>query len=304
MISFKKFLLEGGAATKKLNTQRASADDIKNAFAFLTKHTDLTKQYLEDSLLGSCEDIYFKRPRKDNKKLAGDIDIAIDLSRFDKDKILSQVEAALKKEKYNPQVRQTGKSVFSYAVPGVGKLVQLDLMFVPSIKWAKWSYHSPSDSLYSGATRNILLMAVARSKLSPGEDIEVKNSDGETLVRVRRALKMDAGLERIFKIAPHRKDGKGRVKSLQTVSPEEAESELQKLGVQSRINKKADNNSNPDEVAERLFGRGVKAADLLTTEQVIDKISKLENAKEIFKDAVGDLERQKISIPPELEKYR
>lgn len=304
MISFKQFLVEGGKATRQFNTKPAKSNDINKVFTFLTKYTDLSRNYLENNLIGSSHDIFLNIKRRDNKTEAGDIDLAIDLTKFDKEKIIKQIELGLKDKAENSKFRQTGKSVFSFAVPGEDKLVQLDLMFVPNSDWAKWSYHSPSDSAYSGAVRNILLMAAARSKLTPGKDIEVKNKNGDTLVRVRKALKMDVGLERIFKIAPRRKDGNGRVKDLRKVSPNEIESELKLLGVNSKIDKNIDNISNPDEVAKAIFGEKINAKDLLTAEQVINQISNLKNANIIFKDAVSDLGRQKMSIPKELAKFK
>ncbi len=53
MISFKQFLVEGGNATKQFNTERANANDIKQALIFVTKALKINID--RDDLLGSTQ---------------------------------------------------------------------------------------------------------------------------------------------------------------------------------------------------------------------------------------------------------
>ena len=295
MITFKQFLLEGGGATAEFETQRANKSDVEEALKFVEKHTKIPLDVLQDSLLGSTEHT-LKGKRKDS----GDIDIAVEDGKFDRTALVEKMKSATGVEK----VKTTGGNVFSFPVPvSRSKRVQVDLMFVPSVKWAKFGYHSALDSKHKGVVRNFLLVNLMKHIFESGKDIAIEDKDtGEELIRVRRGFKMDAGLERLYRVAPMRKDGKGRL-GLKPATPEQVEAELKKLGINEPFSKDADPILEPDEAAAFMFGKGVKASDLLSAEQVITQIYKRKDHAQIFKDAIEDLNKNDLEVPAEIAKF-
>ncbi len=292
MITFKQFLMEGGAATSDFHTERATKEDIDQALDFVSKHTGMPKQQLIDNLLGSTGHTLAGK-----KKDSGDIDIAVEDGRYDRETLVSKMKQATGMNK----PKMTGGNVFSFAVPANGKKVQVDLMFVPSEKWARFGYHAALDSQHKGVVRNMLLVNVMKHIFEKDKDLVVKDGD-EEIIRVRRGFKMDGGLERLYRIAPMRKDGKGRV-AARKATPAEVEAELKKMGRADKFSKDPDAILDPDKAAEFMFGKGVKAKDLLSTEQVIKQIFKLPNHAEIFKGAVEDIEKVEQPIPDEIKKF-
>lgn len=304
MITFKQFLTEGGAATASEGTVRANQADMKAALAFIDKHTDLKLDDMVPNLLGSSKHTYHAIKRKDGKSDSGDVDIAIQNGKFNKTEIIDQLQDALQTEGFTGFYKESFGNVYSFAVPGErGKLIQVDLMFVPSEEWAKWSYYSEANSDYKGAYRNLLLINTAKYVMVKGKDLEIKDENGTTIIRVRRSLKIGDGFERLFKMLPMRKDGKGRLSGLKKVSPDEIKAELSRLGIEGSFDENADTITKPDLVAQMLFGPSVKAKDLLSTEQVIAHISKLKNAKTIFKDSIEDFTRFNLPIPKAIQQH-
>ncbi len=304
MITFKQFLLEGGAATADQGTGRASQADMKAALAFIDKHTDLSLKDMQANLLGSSKHTYFGIKRRDGKTDSGDIDIALPKDKIDKSKILDQLSSALKSVGFSGKFKESFGNVCSFAVPGVNeKLIQVDLMFVPNEEWAKWSFHSAAESKYKGAYRNLLLINAAKFVVSKDKDVIIKDDDGNPVVRVRRTLKVADGFERMFKIMPMRKDGKGRTKSLKKVTPEEVEAELERMGIDASFDKNADPITSPDIVTKMIFGNSISAKDLMSTEQVIAQIKKLKNARQIFADSIKDFERFELPTPSEIKDF-
>ena len=295
-LSFKRFLLkEGGKATEEWGTERALKRDVKAAVVKVAKTLGISEEELAKSLLGTSRLTYYGK-----KSSSGDIDIAVDSKNFPKfnDLMLHAVGGS---GQYN-----TGTKVGSYAVEVNGKKVQVDLMFVSSLEFAKFMYYSTEgeNSKYPGAVRNIMLMTLTAATLEDDKDFVVK--DGEDVIaRASRSLKLDTGLERLFKVAKMRKDGNGRTKSLEKVRPAELDSELkdidrEKIGA---YQKSPDIINNPDKIAEFLFGKGVKGEDIMTAEQV----SKLINEKftgvklkEIKANVIKQLEISNFPVPQEL----
>ena len=201
------------------------------------------------------------------------------------------------------KVHQTGGGVFSFAVPTASdRRVQVDLMFVPSEKWAKFGFHSELGSKHKGAVRNLLLANLMKRIFEKGKDITVKDDEGNEVVRVRRVFKMDGGLERTFRVAPMRKDGKGRVAPRKGTA-EEADAILKQLGRKEQFSRDPDPILDPDKAAEFMFGKGVKAADILSAEQVIKLIFKRPDHPEIFKDAAEDIEAANLPVPEEIKQF-
>ena len=293
--TFKQFLMEGGAATSALNTTRATKADIEAALKFVEQHAGIPYDKLVDSLLGSTGHTLAGK-----KKDSGDIDIAVEEGRYDKKDLVEKMKAATGMDK----VHQTGAGVFSFAVPtGKDRKVQVDLMFVPSEKWAKFGYHSAVDSKHKGSVRNMLLVNVMKRIFEKDKDISVYDDKHDVeAVRVRRGFKMEGGLERLFRVAPMRKDGKGRV-APRKGTPEEVDAILKQLGRSDKFSRDPDPILDPDKAAEFMFGNGVKAKDLLSAEQVIKHIFKRPDHAEIFKDAIKDIEALDQPIPDEIRQF-
>ncbi len=295
-LSFKRFLLkEGGKATEEWGTERALKKDVKAALQKVAKTLEVAEEELAKSLLGTSRLTY-----QGKKSSSGDIDIAIDSKNFPRynDLMLQSVNG---EGQYN-----TGTNVGSYAVEVNGKKVQVDLMFVKSTDFAKFMYYSTEgeNSKYPGAVRNIMLMTLTAATLEDGKDFVVK--DGEDIIaRASRSLKLDTGLERLFKVAKMRKDGQGRIKSLEKVHPDDLDKELkgidrEKIG---KYEKSPDIINSPDKIAEFLFGNGVKGEDIMTAEQVSNLINKKftgAKLKEIKANVIKQLEKSNFPVPQEL----
>ena len=295
MKTFKQFLFEGGAATASFNTERATKADIEKALAFVSKHTGIPVEELMPNLLGSTS-----HTLSGKKKDSGDIDIAMEEGKYDRDDLVARMKKATGMDK----VHQTGSGTFSFAVPGAGKKkVQVDLMFVPSEKWARFGFHSDPSSAYKGLVRNnYLLDNVMKHTFEQGKDITVKDEDGNEIVRVRRTFGRGEGVYRTFKVAPMRKTGKGRI-ALRKGTPEEVEALLKSIGHTGKFSKDIDAILDPDMAAAFLFGKGTKASDLMSAEQVIKAIFKRKDHPAIFKDVVADLQKADLPVPDELKKF-
>ena len=288
--------VSSGKSTKDMGTTRASKADIQSAIKFVSKHAGIPIEDIKPNLLGSTN-----KTLSGAQEDSGDIDIAVENGRHGKmiDIVHKMLDAT-----GTDEIHRAGAGVFSFAVPVPGgRKVQVDLMFVPSTKWARWSFHSAPSSKYKAAVRSLLLVNMMKQVYEPGKDLEVKEN-GETVARARRSFKADVGLERLFKVMKMRKDGKGRTKSLAKVTPEELQAELTRMGRKDKFDPNPDPIVDPDQAAELMFGKGVKAKDAMSVEQIIDLIKKRHDAEEIFKNTMDDLKDSGLEVPPELEKYR
>lgn len=290
MFSFKQFLTEtylaeGGKATAAKGTVRANKKDVVAALKNVSKTIGLSYDHLVDHLLGST-----RQTLDGQKKDSGDLDIAVldDVKRSEyEDKMTSAFG----------EPRKTGGNVYSYAVPGAeGRLVQVDLMFVPDIEYAKFSYHSEPGSQLKGAVRNLLIYALVLNTPEKGKDALVRDAEGNVVARATRSWQLDTGLKRVFKIAPLRKDGKGRTKTLVKATPEEVDAVAKEYGFKGKFSKEEDLILSPDKMATMLLGDGAKASELKTSaEKLIETIkNKRTDFKQVFKDALADLDRQKV----------
>jgi hypothetical protein len=294
MITFKQFLFEGGAATSDLGTERANKQDMEAALKFIVKHTGLDMEELKSNLLGSTG-----HTLAGHRKDSGDVDIAFEDGKHNREELIAKMKAATGMEK----VHQTGAGTYSFAVPGVGKKkVQVDFMFVPSEEWARFGYHSSHESKYKGVVRAMLFINLMQQLYVPGKDITIKDPDGTEVVRVRRAFKADGGLERLFKIAPMRKDGKGRT-ALRKATPEEVEAELKRMGQQVSFSKDADPIRDPQAAVTFMFGKGVKPGDVDTAEKIIALIKKRKDHAVILQNAAKDIEKLGLPVPDEIKEF-
>lgn len=290
---FKEFLIEGGKATSKFNVERANSSDVKATIKALSELLSIPESTLKDNLLGSTALTLLGK-----KKDSGDIDIALPVDEVDVDEINRKMKAATNGEgQYN-----TGTKVGSYAFPVNDKKIQVDLMFVSNVDWAKFIYHSEhgNGSQYPGAVRNIIMMTALAYTQEPGKDYVIRDKSGKTVVRASNAILMDSGMKRLFKMAKLNPKTGEYNKTVDSVSPEEIEQHLHSIGNKVKISKDVDLTNNPDAVASFIFGPGVKAKDITSAENVIKHINKLKNAIEIKKAARSELERLKLPVPNEL----
>jgi hypothetical protein len=292
MITFKQFLIEGGNATAKWNTERANQADIKAALEFVSKTLGVPYNTLKNDLLGSTALTLLGK-----KKDSGDIDIAFSIKDANTESIDEKMRTATNGEGgYNK-----GTRVGSYAVPVNGKKVQVDLMFVDDKDWAKFMYHSSlgNGSKYPGAVRNILMFTALTKRQVPGEDFVLRDNDGNVLARASRSIKMDTGMERLFKVAKKTKAG-DYSKTLEKVGPEDVKTFLKELGKEVKFKGDPDITSDPATVVQFIFGKGTKPEDVKTAEQVIALIKKQKDAAEILKAGKAELERLKMVVPEEM----
>lgn len=294
MSAFKQFLLEGGRATAKHGTVRANQADVHEALRRLAQVTGLTVTELAANLLGSAR-LTHQGLRADS----GDVDVA--LEDKGREAILRRMTQLAGEPPY-----VIGGSTYSYALPvGHGRKVQLDLMFVPDLAWARFSHYASAHSAHKSGVRNELLHAVLKFTMKPGQDLRLQDHGGHDIVRASRSYKLDRGVERIFKVAPLRKDGKGRVKTTVKATPDEVQAALDAVGHKGRFSREVDTIRDPDAFARLLFGDGVRGKDLLSTEQVIARIKKHrpKAAAAILRDAVKGIKRLKFKVPAELKAY-
>lgn len=281
MITFKQFISEGGAATAKLGTHRATKAQVEQALAAVAKVLRLPPDEVKAAALGSVHLVL-----SGHKKDAGDVDLAMPVEQMEK-------LDALMRSKFEGSLNK-GTMVGSYAVPVDDGTVQVDLMFSPDVEWSKFIYSSEHGrkSKYPGAVRNILMMTAVSMIQKPGEDA-VKKVGDQVIARASRSMKLSTGLERLFKLAKQKKDGT-YAKSLEKVEPSELRAHLDKFKPE------ADPITDPKRVVEWLFGKGVGPKDVETAEQVVALIKKLPNGKDILKQAAKELEKSGLPVPTEL----
>jgi hypothetical protein len=295
MISFKQFLTEGGHATEKYGTSRAKQADISAALKYVSSIIKIPEQELKSSLLGSTELTLLGK-----RESSGDVDIAVEIDGDNYSEINKKMLAAVDNNGYWNQ----GSKIGSYAVPVNGKKVQVDLMFVSSKEWAKFIYHSADGrgSKYPGAVRNIILFTALSFVQEVGKDFVERDADGNITARASRSIKLDTGMERLFKRAKYNpKTGKTN-KTLEKVTADELASHLKQVGKNIEFEKDAGIINVPDKVAAFIFGDGVKAKDIMTAEDVIKQIKdKMEGADKILEKASKELKKNNLPIPTELE---
>lgn len=287
-LTFKQFLFEGGAATAKYNVERANKGDIEAAIQQVGQTLGLTD--IADRLLGSTT-----LTLAGHKEDSGDIDIVVT-----KDDIAPEVAHQKMMELTNQEgTFNKGTNIGSYALPVGDKKIQVDLMFVNSKEWAKFIYFASKDSKYPGAVRNILLACAVRHTHEAGKDFLIKKGDA-VIARASRALKLDTGLERLFKMANKKKDGTFGT-AMDKIDPKELQTHANDLaGREVKFSHDADVLDSPDAVASWIFGEETKAQDIQTAEQVIEKIKKLKKADLIIADAKEALKKADLPIPDEL----
>lgn len=297
-----KILSESGKATEKWGTTRASKSDIEKALSLVSNAIKIDLSTLKNQLLGATELTLLGY--KDD---VGDIDIAIELKSPE---FMDEIHTKMMNSFNNEGTLQKGLKVGSYAIPvNDKKKVQVDLMFVPDINWAKFHFYSVEgkSSKYKGAVRGQLLMAASRHTLKPNEDLVVMDNNGNVIARASRAWNPTGGIRRVFKIAPMNKKGTDRLKSMVDVSPEDLRKELIKIDPKyknAKFNDVVDLIDDPNKAVQHIFGKGTSIKDVASAEQVIELIKKTfskSDQEKIFKDVADAFKGTDIKLPPELK---
>lgn len=152
-------LLEGGNVFKDAQgqprTQRINLADIAATVQWLESVTGLP---LSDNMLGSTG----------QKPTSGDLDLAVDSNRVNKDDLVRQLSDYVTRNGQEPRdwVRKSGTAVH-FLTPISGRadtgFVQTDFMFLPKPDFSKFILRQDPDSAYKGATRNVLMNSLAKS---------------------------------------------------------------------------------------------------------------------------------------------
>ena len=155
-----KVLKEGGNAFKDAEgtilTKRINRADVMPTVQWLEKVTGLE---LTDYILGTAG----------KHSTSGDLDLAIDANKVDKNEFADKLTAYIIKQGAHPKdwVKKSGVSVhFKTPIKGddANGFVQADFMFGEP-EWMKFSLQGGAEgSDYKGAHRHILLASIAKAK--------------------------------------------------------------------------------------------------------------------------------------------
>jgi hypothetical protein len=152
-------IVEGGNVFKDTagqpRTQRINLADIKPTIQWLERVTGLP---LMHKMLGSTG----------QKATSGDLDLAVDSNRVQKDDLVRQLSDYVSRNGQDPRdwVRKSGTAVH-FLTPIGGRadtgFVQTDFMFLVKPEFSKFILRQDPRSEYKGATRNVLLNSMAKS---------------------------------------------------------------------------------------------------------------------------------------------
>lgn len=282
-------LLEGGNATQEQGTERVNKSDIEFVIGKISQILDLPTDQVRDNLVGSAPLVL-----DGSKEDCGDIDFIV---VGDTQKMIQQFTDGL-----STTPKKIGNSIYAFVVETNGKKVQLDVMFVVSYDWGKFTYHADPESKYKSGVRNEFIHAILRNTLQAGKDLHVKSPEGHLIAKVARSMNLSSGSKRVFKKASPRQDGEGFVKELNHVNPDDIKSLLSEYGINKTFSEDSEEITDPDEFAKLLFGEGVTAQMMSSTEKIIELIrTKLPNkAQRIFDDAKKGILKRNFEIPEEI----
>ena len=154
MFNFHTFyiLKEGGNVFKNLPVGRIKKADVEPTVKFVS---DILNINLCNNIIGSAG----------KKETSGDIDIAIDITKHDREEFCETLQEWCEKRKLDPKdyVAKTGISChFRCPVPNTDSFCQIDLMFVPDVKFAKFAYASDEEEPLKARHRHIVMSAIAK----------------------------------------------------------------------------------------------------------------------------------------------
>jgi hypothetical protein len=301
VFSYAKFisLNEGGSAIKSSRSIRE--DEFPETFqsikSILFPILGIEKE--EDYLvIGSIG----KKPNPED--VSGDLDLGfqwkISAKKYgvsDKKTLLTKIFESLDSELpkalgFKPEMNlMTGLNILSIGWPIKGDskfgVVQLDLIPLSDLKWAKFAYYSPDyrkgESKYKSAHRNWLFQAI----LSAMKGVVTQDENGEPLVIDTYVFDFSDGL---FKTRKTFEGKRGRLKN--PVKIDGASREMITNDPQEFLNFSMGPGFNPDEV--KTF------EDLLAAIKS-PKFKNKQNRSEIKEEFKRYLERTPLVIPPEIE---
>lgn len=296
MLTFKQFLIEGGKAMAEFNVVPVTKSALQLAVKSISEVIKIPN--LEKNLVGSSALLYSDKIDRE----IGDIDIAI------LDSGMQDVIDAMKAVQLG-KPRITAKYIYSYAIKAGEDPVQVDLIFCKSLDWASLIFKSFADSKFPSAVRNILLMSLVSLTLQHGKDLRILNADGEVIGRASRSLNLTHGAIRKFKSTKQKKDGSGRTKGMDDVSPDEIESLLAELGHGNvSFAKEEDPIDTGPELVKLVFGDDVSRElelDGCNAETLIAQIKKYRSdAADVFAEAEKRLDVQKVLTPETLDLFK
>ncbi len=295
-------VFEGGAAIKSSRSIREdefpkTLDSIKSIL-FPILGINPTKEGSQYLVIGSIG------KKKNPEDTSGDLDIGYDSSWFSREHGITAKECSSEIYKlvshdlpeklgFDPEINHMkGLSIVSLGWPIQGDfskgIVQLDLIPVSSMDWAKFIYYSPNykiaESKYKSAHRNWLLAAILASR----RRIIKVDPDGHILDYDSPVLTLSDGL------FWHTKSYAGKIKS-RLKNPKKIE------GSERFVTR------DPQEFIDFTLGPGYTPEEVKTFEQVFSIVSdpsfelydNLEEIKDKFREY---LERTGLEVPSEINR--
>lgn len=302
VLSFSQFfsLNEGGAAIKSSRSIRedefpATFDSIKAALLPIFGFKEDSDDYL---IIGSIG----KKPNPDD--VSGDLDLGFEWEKVSKKlgtpgkkETLVALEEILKENLpdilgFEPEMNlMIGLNILSIGWPIKGDpkfgVVQLDLIPLSDLSWAKFAYYSPDyrkgESKYKSAHRNWLFQSI----LSSMKEVTSEDEEGQPLDIDTYVFDFSDGL---FKVKKTFRGKRGRLKN--PVKVEGSSRELITNSPQEFLNFAMGPGFSPDEV--KTFEDLLKA---IKSPKFRDK----QNRPEIKEEFKRYLERTPLVMPPEIE---
>lgn len=300
--SFSKFisLNEGGAAIKSSRPIRedefgATFDSIKSALLPIFGFEEESDDYLVIGSIG-------KKPNPDD--VSGDLDLGFEWEKVAKNlgvstkkEVLTSLYDILKEDLpekigFEPEMNlMLGLNILSIGWPIKGDpkfgVVQLDLIPLSDLSWAKFAYYSPDykkrESKYKSAHRNWLFQSI----LSAMKDVISEDENGEPLDIDTYVFDFSDGL---FKVKKTFRGKRGRLKS-----PVKIEGEPRELVTNV-----------PQEFLDFAMGPGFSPGEVKTFEDLLaavksPKFRDKQNRPQIKEEFKRYLERTPLVMPPEIE---
>ena len=151
-------LLEGGNVFKDKQgqplTQRINQADVPATIAYLENILGI--EFPEERWLGSTG----------RKPTSGDLDLAVDLSKVNKDQLASALQQIVTSQGLDPRewVKKAGEVHFRTPIAGDPNkgYVQTDFMFFPDLNWGTFYYGGAEGSNFKGMNRNVLMSSLAK----------------------------------------------------------------------------------------------------------------------------------------------
>ncbi|NJO63708.1 MAG: hypothetical protein HC836_37630 [Richelia sp. RM2_1_2] len=254
-----EILLMGGNAFPSLKLSRINREDIGSTIDLISKTLSpigITKKYIMNHLMGSV-----------NKQAdSGDIDIALDNSKFSKETLIKISDII--RQKYDNEYVQTktlpgGQIQTAWPIannPSKG-LIQVDFI-LGSPDWLKFSHYSPGldRSPYKGVWISTMLGVLAKMK----KEYELwdegpRNDLKKQIARVSWSYDLEKGLHRQWKLRKRPGERMGKT------NPDEWETKLPAKPVRfSRVGYI----NTPEDVVRIILGDDVKPSDIETFEEL------------------------------------